>query len=234
MPEPSVYYTLTPPPTDQAERDVSEMSVVTMSRRSGTPRDGLYVATVPLRGSQELLNMAEPTLYYFIEATDDDTTPVGIVTTVPARRNPDTSRCLFHLRASPNRSEPCTECQADSDCGTGVVCGSGDGSPACSPTCASSNVPSQCEGISPAGCCDGRFLVVCLQGRVDRIDCVSPEACGWNASEASIHAARRVILPRRSFSSRMRRPGQYSRQHGLSRQLCLRTESMTSVNLVSS
>jgi hypothetical protein len=184
IPEPTVYYTVQEP-ANLAERDITDMSVINMKRRSGTERDGLYVATVPLQGPAELLNSPNPRLYYFIEATDNDD-PGGNCD----HRSSAPSSGYYSVEISPPSQAapvtPCEVCAADSVCGSGLCVDLGDGQPVCLPKCGVANAnPSSCDRVSSAGCCDGQYLVVCSAGQTQRIDCGAPSACGWNASEAA-------------------------------------------------
>jgi len=130
---PVLYYS-TEQPADQAHPDFTKFVQVIMSRTSGDPTNGQYEGIIPNPVVSDPTGTTK-TLYYFIEATDDDdekgdcdhrtTSPDGNVYQVAVTRPAGSSQ--FKL---------CRTCWSDVQCGDQGLCiimGGGDGF--CLPRC---------------------------------------------------------------------------------------------------
>ncbi len=184
MPMPRVHYSLVPP-ANLAERELDTLSVVDMERQSGTERDGLYVATVPLEIPPDHPDPSNPQLFYFIEVTDNDDPGGNCDHRVSQPRSG-----YINVSVSPpsdgTPAQACLPCQADSACGSGLCVDLGDGQPVCLPRCGAGGPGNgNCDGVGSAGCCDGSFLLVCSGTNVQTFDCGSEDSCGWSATEGA-------------------------------------------------
>ncbi len=160
--QPVLYYSGNPP-TDPANPDFDQFVQLLMSRTSGDALTGEYTVSVPNPVIAEPAGTVR-TIYYFIEATDDDdeegtcdhrtTAPADDVFTVEVER-PTTGETLAH----------CEACSADVQC-TSSMCVALSGTTAsCLDEC-----PSPGTGCTDGGSCsvsawtsvDGSSGLVCL------------------------------------------------------------------------
>jgi hypothetical protein len=160
--QPVLYYS-GQAPADPAHPDFDQFVQLLMSRTSGDALSGQYTALVPNPVLTDQTGTVR-TIYYFIEATDNDdaegicdhrtTAPVGDVYTVDVER-PSAGQTLGH----------CEPCSADVQCSSGMCVALSGGSPSCLDACTSPGA-----GCTDGGSCsasawtsvDGESGLVCL------------------------------------------------------------------------
>jgi len=160
--QPVVYYSGNAP-ANPANPDFDQFVQLLMSRTSGDALSGQYTVLVPNPVLAEPAGTVR-TIYYFIEATDDDdaegtcdhrtTAPLGDVYSVDVER-PTSGSTLGH----------CEPCSADVQCTSGMCVVLSGGSPSCLDEC-----PSPGAGCTDGGTCsasawtsvDGASGLVCL------------------------------------------------------------------------
>lgn len=160
--QPVLYYSGNAP-ANPANPDFDQFVSLLMSRTSGDAQSGEYTASVPNPVLAEPAGTVR-TIYYFIEATDDDdaegtcdhrtTAPVGDVYTVDVER-PTNGTTLGH----------CEPCSADVQCTSAMCVALSGGNPTCLDECTSPGA-----GCTDGGTCspqpwtsvDGASGLVCL------------------------------------------------------------------------
>ncbi len=160
--QPVLYYSGTPP-TDPANPDFDQFVQLLMSRTSGDAQSGSYSAMVPNPVLTDAPGTVR-TIYYFIEATDNDdaegtcdhrtTAPSGAVYSVEVER-PAEGETLDH----------CEPCSADVQCTSGMCVAFSGGSPSCLDTCTAPGAPCTDGGTcssQPWTSVDGLGGLVCL------------------------------------------------------------------------
>lgn len=140
--QPVLYYSGNAP-ANPANPDFDQFVQLLMSRTAGDAQSGTYTAHVPNPVLAEPVGTVR-TIYYFIEAMDDDdaegtcdhrtTAPAGDVYSVDVER-PTSGTTLGH----------CESCSADVQCTSGMCVALTGGSPTCLDTCTTPG----------AGCTDG-------------------------------------------------------------------------------
>ena len=180
--QPKLYYSLD---TQSWARgiDVSQFTAHNMVRVDGGPQSGTYQASLPSPVAD-----AEPgqtgSLFYFIEATDDDDAMGNCDHRVAFPED----EVLTVEVVAPERGlglGVCGACQTDADCQSGL-CVQVGGTNHCVQGCASA-VPEACGSLTEAGCCEGNILRYCDGGRVSQLNCAERPACGWNPRRATYY-----------------------------------------------
>ncbi len=117
---PPVLYYSTTAPSDPANPDFSKFEQMTMTRQSGDKQNGFYLATVPNPVLSEAAGTTK-TLYYFIEATDDDDSSGDCDhrTRLPAA---DVFRLDVTKPSGAGSFESCAACRDDIQCGDQGLC----------------------------------------------------------------------------------------------------------------
>jgi hypothetical protein len=181
---PIVYFTF----EDQfatGDRNLENLTLINMERASGTELDGVYNARIPIPSDQASL-MPVTRLFYFIEVTDDDDPNGDCDHRVMVPKNG-----YIELPVSPPTPatpvSPCLTCDNDAPCGSGICVDLGDGQPVCLGRCDDTDTAppptmNGCGEVGATGCCMGQILLLCDSGRLDEVNCGSPQSCGWSAS----------------------------------------------------